>query len=842
MPIRSRFVKICALFGLLSTVVPTPFAAEGAPVSFTTEIRPLISEKCFTCHGPDRKKRKGDLRLDTRAGVEDSGIIVPRNPEESEFVKRLFTADPDEAMPPPDSNLVLSNSEKTLLRQWIAEGAEYEEHWAFTPLAKPPFPGGTEGRDRPENPIDRFVAARLRDEGLEFAPEADRPTLVRRVTLDLTGLPPAPEAVAKFVADPDPDAYEKLVDELLRSRHYGERMALPWLDAARYADSNGFQQDGDRHQYIWRDWVARAMNDNLPFDQFTVWQLAGDLLENPTEDQLIATGFNRNHMLNGEGGAIAEEQRNNYVFDRVDTTATVWLGLTLACAQCHDHKYDPLTTKDYYSFFAFFNNLPENGGVDKRMGRIQVAEPALSLASEAQTAREREIAKGIAALDKILKAAAAETDKAVPAWWAARPDPKKLPAKLRPVLDHPYEAVVPAEQRLIVSEYLKQAGPPELAKAQREKEALEAQRETLRREIPVVMVMREREGEPRETHILDRGDYLSPKEKVEPAVPEAFPPPPAGAPANRLGLARWLVSDANPLTARVTVNRQWQIFFGAGLVKTAEDFGLQGESPSHPDLLNWLAADFREFGWDVKRLHRLIVTSRTYRQNSAIGPAQWERDPENRLLARGARFRLPSMLLRDQALALGGLLVKTIGGPPVYPYQPPGLWEEFSYEKFGYTPDHGEKLYRRSLYVFWRRTLGPTTFFDTANRQTCSVKPLRTNTPLHALITLNDPAFVEAARVWAERIVREGGATPAERLGWALRAATARAPKPDELKILERARVKARDHFASFPAEAEALLGTGEWERDPSLDPVELASYAQVAQLILNLDEVLNRE
>ncbi len=815
------------------------------PIDFPRDIRPILSDKCFHCHGPDEGERKADLRLDTREGLLESGTLRPGDPEASELVARVLSADPDDRMPPPDSKLSLSPEEKDALRRWIAEGAVYRGHWAFEPVA--PISENTPKRsDSPtrRNTIDDFVHARLSGENLAPAPEADRRTLIRRVTLDLTGLPPAAGEVEAFVNDDAPDAYEKVVDRLLRSRHYGERMALPWLDAARYADSNGFQQDGDRHQYIWRDWVVRAMNENLPFDQFTLWQLAGDLLERPTEDQLIATGFNRNHMLNGEGGAIAEEQRNNYVFDRVDTTATTWLGLTLACAQCHDHKYDPLTAVDYYRFFAYFNNLPETGGVDKRLGRILIAEPTLSLASEEQKTREQALGRDIGEREKILKAAKTEIDRAVRTWWdGGGIDAKSLPEKTRPLLGRPFEAIVPSEQRLLAEHYVKtQKDQPEWSLAQREKEKLEGEREALRRQIPVVMVMRERDGEPRPTHVLSRGDYLSPTDPVTPGTPAAFSAEAREYPPNRLGLARWLLAPENPLTARVIVNRHWQTFFGVGLVKTAEDFGVQGEAPSHPALLDWLAATFRDGGWDVKSLHRLIVTSGVYRQSSRVSGDLAERDPENRLLARGARFRLPSMLIRDQALALSGLLRPEIGGRPVYPYQPPGLWEEFSYEKFGYTPDHGEKLYRRSLYIFWRRTLGPTSLFDTANRQTCSVKPLRTNTPLHALTTLNDPAYVEAARVWAERILREGGDAPEARVAWAYRQATGRDPAASQVALLAGTYRKAWNHFGSHPGEARALLTVGEYPADSGLDAAEVASYAQVAQLILNLDEVLTRE
>lgn len=840
-PPKLRIAVLLSLCGAGATL-----RAEDDSIDFTRDIRPILSDKCFHCHGPDGAERKGNLRLDTREGLLESGTVQPGNPKSSELVARILTDDEGDLMPPPKSKLKLSAEEIDKLSRWIEEGAEYRGHWAFEPIpSTSENPPPRSSHPQRKNAIDDFVQARLEQEKLSPSPEADRRTLIRRVTLDLTGLPPTEEEIEAFVNDSAPDAYEKVVDRLLQSKHYGERMALPWLDAARYADSNGFQQDGDRHQYIWRDWVVRAINDNLPFDQFTLWQLAGDQLENPTEDQLIATGFNRNHMLNGEGGAIAEEQRNNYVFDRVDTTSTTWLGLTMACAQCHDHKYDPLTAKDYYRFFAYFNNLPESGRVDKRLGRIQVAEPTMSLASPEQKAREQELNRVIRDRNKVLNDHKAEIDAAVRAWWDGEEkiDPETLPTKTRPLVGRPFEAIVPAEQRMLIAHFTKiQKEHPEWSAAQREKEKLEGELESLRREIPVIMVMKEKEGDRRPTHILNRGDYLSLGEPVEPGTPEVFTQDESKFAPTRLGLAKWLLDDSNPLTARVIANRHWQAFFGIGLVKTAEDFGVQAEAPSHPALLDWLGAHFRENGWDVKALQRLIVTSGTYRQSSRVAPELVERDPENRLLARGSRFRLPSMLIRDQALAVSGLLNAKIGGRPVYPYQPPGLWEEFSYEKFGYTPDHGDKLYRRSLYIFWRRTLGPTTLFDTANRQTCMVKPIRTNTPLHALTTLNDPAYVEAARVWAEDIVRDGGVEPESRVAWAYQQATGREPTEAQTSLLSGTYRKARNHFSSHPEEAKALLAVGEFPVDTKLDPTEVASYAQVAQLILNLDEVLVRE
>ncbi len=804
-------------------------------VGYNRHVRALLSENCFFCHGPDGNKRKAELRLDQREGALDS--IQPGSPEESELVARLFSTDPDEMMPPPDSGRHLTDNDRKLLKRWVEQGAEYEEHWALVGPVEKKFE--SPGKDQwPTNGIDFFVKANLDAEGLHPSPEAEKATLIRRISLDLTGLAPTPAEVKAFVKDEGEGAYEKLVDRLLASNHYGEQMALPWLDATRYADSNGFQQDGDRHSYIWRDWVVKAYNDNMPFDQFTIEQLAGDLLENPTQSQLIATSFNRNHMLNGEGGAIAEEQRNNVVFDRVDTVSTIWLGLTLACSQCHDHKYDPLSQKEYYQFFAYFNNMPETGKVDTRLGRLQYGKPVLKIASAEQEANEKQMVKDQGKNKGIITKAKAEIDKAAEAWWDAGVDPKKVQTKLKPVIGRKFATLDGYNDRYVREEFLRQTSNAGWKKAQTEVDRLTKALEKLRNEMKTVMVAEER-ADIRPTHILDRGDYESPLDQVQPGIPAALHELPEGAPANRLGLAKWLVSPENSLTARVIVNRYWQQFFGIGLVKTTEDFGVQGEDPSHPELLDWLAVEFVRSGWDVKHLHRLIVTSSTYRQSSRFTDELRKSDPENRMLARGARFRLPSMVIRDQALQFAGLLKPEVGGEPVYPYQPEGLWHEFSYEKFRYTPDHGDKLYRRSLYTFWRRTVGPPNTFDAANRQVCMVRSKRTNTPLHALITLNDPTYVEAARVWAENLASEKLDNPVQ---FAFRKATGRDGTPEEIATLESARQKALDHFSSHNEEAVKLLAVGEYPKKKDLDPVEVASLTHLTQLILNLDEVLNRE
>ena len=828
---------------LISTVA----SSAQDKVSYNDHIRPILSENCFHCHGPDANKRKAELRLDTAEGAADSLHFEGNNVTQAELVARIFSDDPDEVMPPPDSNRSLSESQRQRLRQWVAEGGTYQQHWAFEKPVRPAPPAKLSQPQWPKNPIDAFVLSRLDQKKIQPSPEASAHTLIRRVSFDLIGLPPKPGEVSAFekayAADPD-SAYAALVDRLLASPHYGERMALPWLDAARYADSNGFQGDGDRHHWLWRDWVVNAMNDNMPFDQFTVEQLAGDLLPEPSQDQLIATAFNRNHILNGEGGAIAEEQRNNYVFDRVDTTATNWLALTLACAQCHDHKFDPLSQKEYYQFFAYFNTIAETGKVDRRNGRVQYANPILKIASAEQTAREKALGKELYDHRKIIKDDQKQIDQLLIDWWATNPEAESLPENQRPNLGRDFTAIVPSNQRLIQAHYLRTVSKITKWKdAQINIDRIESETAKLANAIPVVMVMGEQKPEERrETNILDRGDYESPLEKVVPEVPAVLHAPPADAPRNRLTLANWLIDENNPLTARVIVNRYWQHFFGIGIVKTSEDFGVQSEPPSHPQLLDWLAREFIESGWDVKHMHRLILTSATYRQSS-VGKAELIRDdPENRMLARGARFRLPAMMLRDQALALSGLLDDRIGGRPVYPYQPEGMWLEFSYEKFSYTPSSGDDLYRRSLYTFWRRTVAPPNMFDAANRQACTVRDGRTNTPLHALTTLNDPTFVEASRIWAERIIREGGSDASSRLRWAFHQATAHDPSDAELALLTGAQAQALDHFKIHPEAAAELLSIGEKPADKKFDPIEVASYTHVAQLILNLDEVLVKE
>ena len=858
---RPRVVASCAgvawarlfLYGFwFALVAPAALAADVPPLDFNRDIRPILSENCFYCHGQDGQKREADLRLDDRDAAIAAGAIVPGDVGASTMLERIHSTDPDVLMPPPNSNRRLSDDQKKLLDRWIREGAVYAPHWAFvTPVR--PAPPAVRQADWPRNDVDRFILAKIEAAGLAPAAEADRPTLIRRLHADLVGLPPTPEEVDAFVADSRPDAYELLVDRLLASPHYGERMALPWLDAARYADSNGFQQDGDTWQWIWRDWVVKAINADMPFDQFSIEQLAGDLLPGATIEQRIATGFNRNHLLNGEGGAIAEEQRFNTLFDRVDTTSTTWLGLTMACAQCHDHKYDPMTRADYYQLLDAFNRVPESGMPSRFSARIRVAPPVVELPTP-------EISAKLAELESAAKALEADArpviDAAYAAWKAGLfadgepADGGDLSRSLTPLLRKPESERTDADKKSIESQLRRhfddkvKAGVvkdlPQVVKYEAAKKAFDEYKGD---QLPRAMVMSDEK--PRDTKILDRGDYLSPIGEKLTFLPPAFLPPlPASAPQNRLGLAQWLFLPEHPLTARVQVNRMWQQLFGTGIVKTTEDMGVQSEYPRHMALLDWLAVEFREKGWSRKHLHRLLVTSATYRQSSKVTADHLAKDPENRLHARAARFRMPALVLRDVALAASGLIDLRVGGRPVYPYQPDQIWEALAITKerdFSYPASHGADLYRRSLYTFWRRTVSPANMFDTANRQTCTVRASQTSTPLHSLTTLNDPTWVEAARVLAEKSMRAAGDLDGQ-LTHAFRRVLGRRPTDYDLDALKRMQARQLEFYLADAEAAQQLLGVGESQRDTTLDPPGHAALTSVCLAILNLDEALTRE
>ncbi len=809
----ARGPLILCFFGL-STGTFSHAAADD--ISFNRDIRPILSENCYSCHGPDKRARKADRRLDNAGGAyadnEGTRALVPGDPAQSDAWARVNTTDPDEQMPPPKSGKHLKPEQVALLKQWIEQGAKYESHWAFIPPKRSAVPeignpksepggagqtaagspqGEAGGPNQIRNPIDAFLAARLAKDGLTFSPEAEKTTLIRRATYDLTGLPPTPAEVAAFLADPSATAYEKLIDRLLASPLYGEKMAVHWLDLSRYADTHGFHLDAGRDQWPWREWVIEAFNKNLPFNQFVEWQLAGDLFPNATIEQKLATGFVRNNMINFEGGAIPEEYLAAYVKDRVNTTGTVFLGLTVGCAECHDHKFDPFLQRDFYQLYAYFNAVPENG-LDGSKGN---AAPLLQLPPTAEQMKKIEaLTAQIAAAEKPSADSGAQTDA----------------ARLKQLRD-------------------------ELAAEQKRK--------------PNVMVMQEME-KPRDTFVLNRGQYDQRGEKVEPGVPANLAAQAPDAPKNRLGLARWLTAPQHPLMARVTVNRFWKNIMGTGIVKTVNDFGSQGEWPKHPELLDWLAVEFRESGWDIKHLIRLIVTSTAYRQTARVTPELLERDPENRLLARGPRFRLGAEEVPDTALAISGLLTRKIGGPSVLPYQPAGLWEDLNSRTDSrnwtaqfFEQSHGEDLYRRSLYTFWKRTSPPPQMltFDAPDREVCTANRERTNTPLQALVTLNDPQFVEASRKLAERMIREGGTTPAARATFAFRLATARAPGERELAMLLDLFEKAKTRYAPQREEAIKLLSAGEAKRDESLDVTELAAWTMVASTILNLDETITK-
>jgi hypothetical protein len=997
--------------------------ASGSGPDFDREVLPILAQNCFACHGPDANKRQADLRLDTSEGarqrlVSGRRAVVPGDPVASEVLRRIVAvpASDPRRMPPIDSHKTVTAAQTAILTRWIAAGAVYRPHWAFVAPRLPKLPIGRAAA----RPIDAFVRARLQREGLKPALPADRATLIRRVSLDLIGLPPTPEETAAFLADRSPGAYENVVDRLLASSHYGERMALGWLDLARYADTHGYHIDSHRDMYRWRDWVIDAFNRNLPYDRFVTEQLAGDLLPNATREQRIATGFNRNHPINFEGGAIPEEYAVQYVADRVDTTATAFLGLTVRCAQCHDHKYDPVSMKDYYRFFAFFNNVPEEG-LDGMRGN---AKPFLSAPYPEQEARlaacvarvsdaeARMHARHVpdsARVEAWLPDAIADSDRALAtglerlhapterlsgtaaaavllgdALSVERTDPFSVGFRVTPekpggvplsrmdstnglrgwdvyldngnVLVHlihhwPDNAIrvrtrtaIPTgttasvlvtydgsskaagvriyvdgalaevdadtdsltatlrtdvatrlggrsadsyftgsvaqvrlyrrmldpseverlartdrwralagisasrrtpEQNAALLTAHRRATDPEFLAADDERTVAVVEKARIEAQIPTTMVMEERK-EPRTTHLLRRGQYDQPGDIVSAGTPEKLPGLPGGA-HTRLDLARWLVSPQNPLTARVAVNRLWQQFFGTGLVRTAENFGTQGEPPSHPELLDWLAVQFRASGWDVKAFVRELVLSETYRQSSACSPELRRRDPENRLLARAARLRLPAELVRDQALAASGLLVEKIGGPSVKTYQPDGLWEEMSFKgdftAQYYVQDHGEALWRRSLYTFWKRTVPPPSLqtLDAPEREFCVIRRSTTNTPLQALVLMNDPTYVEAARKLAERTLREASPTPERRIARMFSLVLARAPRPTEVATLARI---ARDESAALrktPGAAKRRLAVGESPVPAAADPEELAAWAAVASVVLNLDEAITR-
>jgi hypothetical protein len=1044
-------LKRLSILGLAAILGLSSVGRAGQPVRFGRDILPILSENCFKCHGPDEKARKAKLRLDTHEGA--LKVIVPGKAAASELVRRINAAPGDGHMPPARSNRTLTAEQKALLKRWIDQGGAWGKHWAYEPPQRPDLPA-VKNAGWVRNAIDRFVLARLEKEGLAPTPEADKATLLRRVTLDLTGLPPTLEEIDAFLADETPGAYERVVDRLLASPRYGERMAAAWLDGARYADTNGYQNDFARTMWPWRDWVIDAFNANMPFDRFTIEQIAGDLLPHPTLRQRIATGFNRNNRTVTEAGSIDDEWRVENNVDRVETTSTVFLGLTMGCCRCHDHKYDPLKQTEFYEFFAFFNNINEKGVYTEQRGNVP---PLVAVPTRGDKERLRQFDAAVAAAEKAVRdqeaglaerqkrweqerktaatppephdwalrfpldgsaraevAAGQEPDavyrgEGAPVWddgplgkalrldgrdnsfldagqafrperteafsyggwlkahgqgtllskmddaaafrgfdlllvdegiavhlihswphnaikvvaraaWAkdtwthvlvtydgsgkaagvalyvngkraplaveadslrgtiATSQPLRLGKRstafalngeladvrfyrralttkeaeaiaLRPVdliVALPEARRTPAQRDFLARAFRERYAAGLVSAQQALAKAREARAEYEKR-IPTVMVMEELPT-PRDTFLLKRGRYDMPDRtrKVRPDVPSCLGSLPAGAPHNRLGLARWLVDPDNPLTARVAVNHYWEHYFGTGLVKTAENFGVQGEPPSHPALLDWLAVEFVRSGWDVKAMQRLIVTSNTYRQASTAPPALLQRDPDNRLLARGPRFRLSAEMVRDNALAVAGLLTEQVGGPSVKPYQPAGLWEELAggAGEGPYVQDKGPNLYRRSLYIYRKRTVPHPLLatFDAPSREICTVRRSRTDTPLQALELLNDVTYVEAARHLAERMLAEGGVTPAQRLAFAFRRATGRPPGPAELAVLLRGLERYERQFRADSESARRYVHQGDSPVDGRLDPADLAAYTATAEVILNLDETITKE
>ncbi|MDE2680496.1 MAG: PSD1 and planctomycete cytochrome C domain-containing protein [Verrucomicrobiota bacterium] len=993
----------------------------AAPLSFNRDIRPILSNNCYQCHGPDSAARKAKLRLDREADsrAERKGgtrAIVPGDLTESELIYRITTDDADEKMPPADSHRKLTAKQIELLKQWVKEGGKYERHWSFikpkaVPLAKVKL------KTWPRNGIDHFILARLEAEGLKPSPEADKATLLRRVSFDLIGLPPTLAQLDAFLADQSPKTFEKAVDRLLASPRYGEHMARYWLDAARYADTNGYQYDTHRDMWPWRDWVINAYNRNLPFDQFTIEQLAGDLLPNATLQQRIATGFNRNHPITIEGGIIDEEYRTEYVIDRVTTSAQVWLGMSFLCARCHDHKFDPVSQKEFYQFTAFFNQVPERG---MRGFTPNVKVPAATnpeLIADLTTAEQK-----LKALENILVAAQLQWEKTIitkrqPPMWATHkpskttggkgttfkplPDGSTLVGGKSPAsetytlhlhtqqtgltairlecLTHPslphngagrafnsnfvlgeFEAEIahpakvskpqnikfksaiadfsqngynitatldgktntgwavdgptrkenriavfiadkpfgfeggtdlqirlrfnfgsihsigrfrigftnspkpdllnrntiptlaaippakrtPAQTQQLRDHFLASAAPTD-AKALNEKiRSLRAQRDAQPKTGPSPMVMQDM-ATPRKTYVLDRGQYDQRREEVSAGTPDALGAMAKNAPRNRLGLARWLVNGQHPLTARVAVNRDWQRLFGEGLVKSTEEFGTQGDWPSHPDLLDWLAVQFVKKEWNQKELIKLIVTSATYRQGSRASAALLAHDRNNRLLARGPRHRLDAEVIRDNALAVSGLLLDKIGGPSVFPYHPKGLWLELNNRpglSRAYPHAKGEALFRRSLYTYWKRTVPPPSMatFDAPEREFCLVRRSRTNTPLQAFVLLHDPQFVEAARQLAAQMMT-AAKEPNARIAHGFRIITARQPNAREQAILQRLYHARLAFYKKNPKAAEALLTIGESKTPETLPATEHAAWTTVARAMMNLSETITK-
>lgn len=856
----ARHVRLDVAASLVFFAWPSGLVADA--IDFSRDIQPLLSDNCFACHGPDAKQRKADLRLDTRDGaladLDGVSAVVPGKPSESELVARITTDDEDDLMPPPDSGKQLDAAQKALLQRWIADGAEYDLHWAYKPVARPTPPRVKNG-SFVLNDIDRFVLATLQAKGHEPSREADRRTLIRRLSFDLTGLPPTWEQVRAFVADSSPRAFGKLVDRLLASPHYGERMAVYWLDLVRYADTMGYHSDNEQTKPLYREYVINAFNDNLPFDQFTREQLAGDQLPGSTRRQLIASGYNRLNMTTREGGSQPKEYIAIYLGDRVRNVSGVWMATTLGCTECHDHKFDPFTARDFYSLGAFFSDLEETpvgpqkytplptsaqqSKVDKLKKQIPVLEAVLNTQTPAL---DDALARWESAqAERIVSEPSAEADAngTEPAVSAGKPtgDSAAPPKNIGEILAVPLAKRSDEQKKTLAAYYRTFA--PELAAARKELVDLKERIKRLEKAFPTSLVS-VRLAKPRTVRILPRGNWQDESgPEVQPTVPARLKFADAESRSKRSDLADWVVSKDNPLTARVMVNRLWALCFGRGLAMPLDDFGAQGTPPTHPELLDWLAADFMDHGWDIKRTMKLLVTSGAYRQSSIAAAKTLAADPLNKWLARQGRWRLDAEMVRDNALAVSGLLAKPIGGASVKPYQPVGYWKHLNFPKRKWAPDSGVSQYRRGLYTFWCRTfLHPSMLaFDAPTREGCVAERTRSNTPQQALVLLNDPTYVEASRVFAERILQHGGDTDGERLAWAFERALSREPSAGERDILLRLVKERAGHFAANADAAKAAATAGEWPAVTALKPERVAAWAAVSRAILNLYETTSR-
>jgi mono/diheme cytochrome c family protein len=808
------------------------WAAGGAPVNYSRDIKPLLAVHCYACHGPDEGKRKAKLRLDVRESALKKAI-KPSDPAHSSLIDRVASDDVDEMMPPPASKKGALNAEQiALLRRWIEQGAKFDTHWAYVqPLrAEPPM---IHKKTWASNAIDNFIAAKHERLGEHPAPEADRVALIRRLHFDLIGLPPTPQEVDAFVQDKSANAYEKVVDGLLASPHFGERMAVYWLDLVRYADTGGYHSDNHRDVSQYRDWVIDAFNRNKRFDAFTIEQLAGDLLPGATTEQKIASGYNRLLQTTEEGGAQAKEYTAKYAADRVRNASSVWLAATLGCCECHNHKFDPFTSKDFYSVGAFFADVKE-----RAVGR----QDQTSLPTAEQQAQLTRLDQEIAALRMELTKPTLAVEAGRAAWEERmRKKPIKLPAPVAAALRVAADKRTPQQRETLAAHYRTLA--PELTAVRERIAAAEKRKKQLLDSVPKTLVTEA--TSPRTMRVLPRGNWLDDSGAiVEPAAPGSLPPlNVSGRRANRLDLARWLVARDNPLTARVFVNRLWKLTFGEGIVKSLEDFGTQGAYPTHPQLLDWLAVEFMDSGWDIKHMLKYLVMSSSYRQSSRADKEAVRRDPSNLWLTRQRCFRLDAEMVRDNALAISGLLSTKIGGPSVKPYQPAGYWKHLNFPTREYYADHGTDQYRRGLYTYWQRSfLHPSLkAFDAPTREECTVERPRSSTPLQALVLLNDPSYVEAARVFAERIMKEGGAMPKERLNWAYRRAVSRNVKSAEANLLVELYVKHKADFTKDPQAARKLLNIGERPVPADIELAELAAWTSVARVIMNLHETITR-